>query len=87
MGKVSTLTHFPLNPGCDNYSFLDQAVADFVHDLDSILTDSINMPELDASLDEADAILCLVSSDLLHLVSTVSDSFGLQLAASIKSHK
>ena len=28
-GKVSSLTHFPLEPGCEDYSFLDQAVADF----------------------------------------------------------
>ena len=28
-GEVSSLTHFPLEPGCENYSFLDQAVADF----------------------------------------------------------
>ena len=29
MGKASSLTHFPLEPGCEEYSFLDQAVADF----------------------------------------------------------
>ena len=40
MYKVSTLTHFPLEPGCDNYSFLDQAVEDFMCALDSILMDS-----------------------------------------------
>ena len=28
-GKVSSLTHFPLEPGCENYAFLDQAVTDF----------------------------------------------------------
>ena len=38
-GKVSSLTHFPLEPGCDDYSFLDQGVADFEQGLDSILTD------------------------------------------------
>ena len=27
MDKVSSVTHFPLEPGCENYSFLDQAVA------------------------------------------------------------
>ena len=26
-GKVSSLTHFPLEPGCEDYSFLDQPVA------------------------------------------------------------
>ena len=55
-GKVSLLTHFPLEPGCEDYTFLDQAVADFEQGLDSILTDSIKMPELDTSLDEPDAI-------------------------------
>ena len=25
-GKVSSLTHFPLEPGCEDYAFLDQAV-------------------------------------------------------------
>ena len=28
-GKVSSLTHFPLEPGCEDYSFLDKAMADF----------------------------------------------------------
>ena len=28
-GKVSSLTHFPLEPGCENYAFLDQAVVQF----------------------------------------------------------
>ena len=28
-GKVSSLTHFPLEPGCEDYAFLDQAVSDF----------------------------------------------------------
>ena len=27
-GEVSSLTQFPLEPGCEDYSFLDQAVAD-----------------------------------------------------------
>ena len=40
-GKVSSLTHFPLEPGCEDYSFLDQAVANFELGLDSIITDSI----------------------------------------------
>ena len=26
-GKVSSLTHFPLEPGCEDYAFLDHAVA------------------------------------------------------------
>ena len=48
-GKVSSLTHFSLEPGCEDYAFLDQAVADFKQGLDSILTDSLKTPELDTS--------------------------------------
>ena len=55
-GKVSSLTQFPLELGCKDYSFLDQAVADFEQGLDSILTDSPETPELDTSLDESDAV-------------------------------
>ena len=75
-GEVSSLTHFPLKPGCENYSFLDQAVAHIDYGLDSILTDSIKTPELDTSLDEPDAIKSSVSSGLLHLVSNISDTFN-----------
>ena len=50
-GKVSSLTHFPLELGCEDYSFLDQAVAGFEQGLDSILSYSLEMPELDAFLD------------------------------------
>ena len=45
-GEVSSLNHFLLEPGCENYSFSDQAVAAFEQGLDSILTDSIETPEL-----------------------------------------
>ena len=86
-GKVSSLTHFPLEPGCEDYSFLDQAMADFEQGLDSILTDSLETPELDTSLDEPDAITSSVSSGFLHLVSTLSDNSKPQLAPSIRSHK
>ena len=54
--KVSSLTHFPLEPGCEDYAFLDQAVADFEQDLDSILTGSLNTLESETSLDESDVI-------------------------------
>ena len=60
--KVSSLTHFLLEPGCEDYSFLDQAVADFEQGLDSILTDSIKTLELDTSLNETDAIISSISS-------------------------
>ena len=44
-GKLSSLTHFPLEAGCEDYAFLCQAVADFEQGLDSILTDSLETPE------------------------------------------
>ena len=59
-GKVSTLTHFPLELDCEDYSFLDQAVGDFEQGFVSILIDSTNMPELDASLDRL--MSCLLQS-------------------------
>ena len=34
-GKVSSLTHFPLEPGCEDYVFLNQAIADSEQGLDS----------------------------------------------------
>ena len=86
-GKVSSLTHFPLEPGCEDYAFLDQAVIDFEQGLDSILNDSLETPELDTSLEEPDAITSSVSSGFLCLVSTVSDTSKLQLAPSIRTHK
>ena len=81
-----SLTHYLLELGCEDYSFLDQAVADFEQGLDSILTDSIETPEFDTSFDEPDAITSSVSSGFLYLVSTISDTSKLQLAPSIRSH-
>ena len=86
-GKVSSLTHFPLEPGCDDYAFLDQAVADFELGLDSILTDSLERLELDTSLEEPDAFTSSVSSGFLHSVSTLSDNSNPQLAPSICTYK
>ena len=86
-GKVSSLTHFPLELGCEDYSFLDQAMADFEQGLVSILTDSLESPELDASLDEPDAVPYSVSSGFLCLVSTLSDNSKPKLAPSIRAHK
>ena len=60
-GKVSSLTHFPLESGCEDYSFLHQAVATFEQGLDSILADSLETPEMGTSLDEPDAIMSSVS--------------------------
>ena len=48
-GKVLSLTHILLELGCEDYSFLDQAVADFEQGLVSILTNSPETPELDTS--------------------------------------
>ena len=86
-GKVSSLTHFPMEPGCEDYSFLDQAMADFEQGLDSILTNSLETPDLDASLDEPDAVPTSVSPGFLHSVSTLIDNSKLQLAPSIRSHE
>ena len=86
-GKVSSLTYFPLEPVCEDYSFLDQAMTDFEQGLDSILADSLETPELDTFLDEPDAISSSVSCGFLHLVSTLSDTSKLQLASSIRSCK
>ena len=86
-GKVSSLTHYPLEPGCEDYAFLDQAVADFEQGLDSILTNSLEILELDTSLEESDVITSSVSSGFLHLGSTLSDNSKLQLAPSIHTHK
>ena len=83
-GKVSSLTHFPLEPGCEDYCFLDQAMADFEQGLDSILTNSLETPELETSLDEPDAITSPVCSGFLHSVSTFFDTSKLQLAPSIR---
>ena len=86
-GKVSSLTHFPLEPGCKDYAFLDQGVADFKQGLDSILTDSLETLELDTSLEEPDIITSSVSSGFLHSVSTISDNSKQQLAPTICTRK
>ena len=79
--------HFPLEPGCEDYSFLDQAVADFEQGLHSILIDSLETPELDTSLDEPDAIKSSISSGFLCSVSNLSDNSKPQLAPSIRTYK
>ena len=72
--KVSTLIHFPLEPGSFWMSTLKTEQG-----LDSVLTDSIDTPELDASFDEADAMPSSVPSGFLCSVNTVSDNCRLQL--------
>ena len=56
--QVSSLTH--LNQGVRIFHFLDQAVADFEHGLDSILTVSVKTLELDASFDEPVVVISSV---------------------------
>ena len=87
IGKVSSLIHLPLEPGCEDYAFLDQAVADFEQGLDSILTDSLETLELDTSLEEPDAITSSVFSGFLHSVSSLSDNSKPQLDPSIYTCK
>ena len=86
-GKVTSLTHFPLEPGFEDYAFFVQAVADFKQGLDYILTDSLKTLELDTFLEEPDAITSSVSSGFLCSVSSISDNSKLQLAPSIWTHK
>ena len=62
-------------------------MADFEQGLDYILTDFLETPKWDASLDEPDAVPSSVSSGFLHSLSTLSDNSKLQLASSIRSHK
>ena len=82
---MSLLTHFPLKPGCNDYSFLDQEVEDFEHGHDSILIDYVNTPELDASFDEDHSMASSVPSGFLHFISTISDhlDYSLFLASNV----
>ena len=84
MGKVSTLNHLPLEPACEDYSFLEQAVADFEHVLVLFSLTPIKTLELDASFDEPDTMPSSVPSGFLCSFSTISDNSKLQLASSIK---
>ena len=47
-GIMVSLTHFPLELGCEDYSFLDQAIVHFEQGPDFIITDSIETPVMDA---------------------------------------
>ena len=73
-GKVSSSTHFYLEPVCEDYAFLDQAVADFEQGLDSILTDSLETPELDTALDEHLQSLLGFSTQLVSFLILLSHS-------------
>ena len=76
-----TINPLSLEPGCEGYSFLNQAVAD----LDSILTDSLKTPELDTPLDEPDAVTS--SFFWVSPLGTLFDNFKPQLVPSISSRK
>ena len=82
-----TLTQFPLEPGCEDYSFLDEAILDLEDGLDSTLSDPINTPEQEASFDEADAVYSSVCSRFLYMESTHSDISKLQFTPSTNSQK
>ena len=65
---------YPGSTGCKDYSLWDQAVVDFEHGLDSIITGSLKISELD----ESEAMASSVSSGFIHLVSTLSDNLELK---------
>ena len=80
--KLPTLMHLSLEPGFEDYCFLDQAAADSVHSLDAQIHSTHHnwmhhMMRLMSCL--------LVSWGYLHSVSFSNSR--LQLASSIKSHK
>ena len=77
----------PLEPQCEDYSFMDQEVKGFGHGLNFILTDSVNTPELDVSFDEANVMPFSFSSEFPSLVNAISDDSRVQLAPSIISQK
>ena len=70
---MSSLTHFSLEPGCEDYSLLDQAVVDSEQGLDSILIESIETLELDALFVEPSGVPSSFSSGFLCWVSAISD--------------
>ena len=72
--KVSALTHFPLEPGCEDYSFWTKLSKTLSMVLILSSQDSMETPELDVSFDETDAISSLVSSGFTCLVTTHSDN-------------
>ena len=83
-GNLSTLTHFPLEPKCEDYSFLDQAAEDFEHGLDSILTDSISKKsEVDGSFIEVDTMSSSVSTGFIFMFGTISEISEQQPAPNI----
>ena len=60
----------PIWTGFWGLYFLDQAFEEVDHGLDSILMETVGIPELYVSFDEPDTMLSSVSSGFLCLVST-----------------
>ena len=87
MGKVSTLSHFQLEPNCEDYYFFGSSSCRLLQGLDSILTDSVETMELDESFVEPDTVNSLVSLWFLCFISTIADNSKLWHAPSIKSNQ
>ena len=89
LGSQIRCHHFPLSSGTGVWGLILSRPSHSWpwQGLDSILTDSIEITELDTSLDEPDAITSSVFSGFLHSVSTISDTSKPQLASSIRSYK
>ena len=84
MGKVSTLAHSLLELGCQYYSFLDQAMEEVEHGLDS----TFMIPSRILNWMHPFMSLILMSLPLFHcLISILSDSLKLKLVPSIQSCK
>ena len=76
MGKVSNLTDFPHELGCEDFTFLDHGVDYFECGLKSAFIDSSEIPELDAFFDELDNIASSVFLMFLCSDSTFSYSYS-----------
>ena len=70
MGIMSTLAHFPLEPGCEDFTFLGQVVEDLEQSLDSVFLHSIETSELDVFFEESDIFFCALSLWFHYLVIT-----------------
>ena len=68
MGNVSMLIYSTPEQGCEDYSFLDQALEDFEHIFILSSWTLVNTTKLDTSFDVADTMPSSVSSGFLHLI-------------------
>ena len=87
IGKVCTLAICPVEPGCGDYTFLDQVMEDSKQSLDYIFVYSSETPKLNVSFDESFTVDCSVFSGSPCLVSTISKTSELKLVPSIEFHK